>query len=144
MCCGRVLGVSGEHGADFGGVGTLSDDGVDPGVRGEQIASGWPAIGHSDDVASSAPHDARGGVPQRPAQPFWFGFGEWSGAGEVLEPADQIGTGADEVEPGAVGVQVTERESFEAGVLQSFDVVLDVGVSRMCASNSTGEPVASV
>ena len=46
----------------------------------------------------------------------------------MLEPADEIGCCADELQPGAVGVEVTEREPFESGVLQAFDVVLDVGV----------------
>ncbi len=35
---------------------------------------------------------------------------------------------ADELEPGPVGVEVGEREPFQAGVLQPFDVVFDVSV----------------
>lgn len=38
-----------------------------------------------------------------------------------------VGT-ADELHPGSVGVEVLEREPFESGVLQPFDVVFDVSV----------------
>ena len=71
----------------------------------------------------------RAGVCQRvDRNPFRFGGREAAGAGKVLEPAHEVFGEADELHPGAVGVEVGERESFEPGVLQAFDVVLDVSV----------------
>ena len=60
-----------------------------------------------------------------------FGFGglERAGAAQLLEPADETVAGAHEMKPGPVGVEVAEREPFQPGVLQSFDVVFDVSVS---------------
>ena len=47
---------------------------------------------------------------------------------EQLEPAHEGVGEADDGEPGPVGVDVDEREPVGAGVLESADVVFDVGV----------------
>ena len=54
---------------------------------------------------------------------FRFGGGEFTVPAQVLEPAHEITGEADELHPGAVGVEVGEREPFEPGVLQAIDVV---------------------
>jgi hypothetical protein len=45
-----------------------------------------------------------------------------------LKPADEIGGERDDREAGPVGVEINEREPFQAGVLQTADVVFDVRV----------------
>ena len=46
---------------------------------------------------------------------------------------------ADDLHPGAVGVEVGEREPFESGVFQAFDVVLDMGVvTHVCVELDWG------
>jgi hypothetical protein len=70
----------------------------------------------------------RAGVSQGPAQPFRFRCREWAGADQFLEPAHEIGSGAHELQPCAVGVEVREREPVQTGVLQSFDVVFEVSM----------------
>ena len=106
----------------------LSVDGGDALVRVEEVAGGGPGVDDPYDVASGAPDDACGCVPHAPAQPFGFGGGEFAGAAELLEPANEISGETHELHPGAVGVEVGEREPFEPGVLQPFDVIFDVSV----------------
>ena len=50
-------------------------------------------------------------------------------AAEELEPADQIGGPADQLQPCLVGVEVAERHAFQPGGFESGEVVLDVRVS---------------
>ena len=84
---------------------------------------GGPAVDDPHDVSARPSDDAGGCVPQTPTQPFGFGSGEFTVTAQVLEPAHEISRDADELHPCAVGVEVGEREAFEPGVLQSFDVV---------------------
>ena len=97
-------------------------------VCGEEFVGGWPGVDDADDHRAGTFDDAGGCVPQRPAEPFRLRVGEVTGAAQVLEPTDQVSGDADEVEPGTVGVEVAEREAFESGVFQAFDVIFDVGV----------------
>jgi len=111
-----------------GGVGGPSAEHRDLVVGVEEFGGGGPGVDDPDDVASGASHEPGGCVPERPTQPFRFGACELAGAAELLEPADEIVGEAHDLHPGAVRVEVGEREPFEAGVLQRFDVVFDVGV----------------
>ena len=91
------------------------------------VAVGQPSRMRTTALAGVA-DESGGGVPQRPAQRLGFGDGEDAVQAELLEPAhDGVGD-ADDGEPGPVGVDVDEREAVGAGVLESFDVVFDVGV----------------
>ena len=101
---------------------------VDAFVRGEEFVGGWPGVDDADDHRAGTFDDAGGCVPERPSEPFRLRVGEVTGAAHGLEPTHQVSGDADEVEPGTVGVEVAERESFESGVFQAFDVVFDVGV----------------
>jgi hypothetical protein len=97
-------------------------------VGGEEFVGGGPGVEDAHDVSAGVAHDAGGCVPQAPAQRLGFGDGEWASEAEQLEPAHEGVGEADDSEPGPVGVDVGEREPVSAGVLQSADVVFDVGV----------------
>ena len=90
------------------------------------------ALGQSSRMRTDGPatsvHDSGRGVPELPAEGVGFGLGEMPGEAEQLEPADEVGSEADQGHLGPVGVEVGEGEPFESGGLEPADVVLDVGV----------------
>ena len=67
-------------------------------------------------------------VPELPAQGLGLGDEEGAGEAELLKPSDERVVEGDHGEPGPVGADVGEREPARAGILESFDVILDVGV----------------
>jgi hypothetical protein len=106
----------------------VSGDEVDASVGVEQGDGAGPAVEDPHDLGSGSADDPGRGVPDRPAQRFGFGAGERPGQAELLEPADQGVGHADGGEPGGVGLEVAEGESVGGGVLQSADVIFDMGV----------------
>lgn len=107
--------------------GTSPDD--QPALRVDEPLTLRPAL-LATDVAlrTGAVHHPGRGVPQRPAQRLGFGNGEGAGAAELSEPAHQSVGETHDGQPGSVGVDVGEREPTGTGVLQPFDIVLDMGV----------------
>lgn len=108
----------------------------------EQLVGGRPFVEDAHEAASGAVHDAGGCVPQRPAQAFRVGRGEFSVEAEQLEPADEIGREAHHGEPCPVGVDIGEREPQQARIFEAGDVVLDVGVGAHVGVE--GDRVASL
>ena len=113
-------------------------------MRDEEIARGGPAVDDPHDVSALSPDDAGRCVPQAPMQPFRFGDREFTGAAQVMEPAHQISRDTDELHPGAVGVEVGERERSSPESFSRLMWSSTCAWSRMCASSSTGSPVLSV
>ena len=86
VACRRFVGWSGPVGAclvsppTFGRVsvstGLGSGECGDGPVGGDDLCGGGPSVEDAHDVTTGGGDDAGGGVPERPAEPSGFGFGE--------------------------------------------------------------------
>ena len=104
----------------FGAIGAttrvedVSGDQRDALIRGGETVCGGPVIKDANDGASGVVYEPGWGMPELPPQGFWFCCLALPVKTHELEPADQICCERHDREACMVGLQVCEREPFQA------------------------------
>ena len=101
----------------------------EPLVGEREVAGPGPVLREAEEHLPGPVDEAAGGVEEPVAEAAWLGSGEVPVEADVLAPGEEVGGGKDELHPGGVGGERSERHAFEPAVFEVADPVLDLGVA---------------